>query len=283
MRPPPAFCVPLFFVLGSAATAWGILGGTGDVVYLNLSMVELSRVSIPHPAAAGVLQVSIDVPAGVEVNFTQNTLAWNPDDLSLSACRVNEALDKSLFDDYRPRGCIEGADCSEFEGIMSAEHVIPIADGAVLYTCDVEVSAEVATPVLSGERILTIQCLDSNSGTTHGKPLTTICNDTLVTIMPTPTHSPTEVPTVVPTATRPAYTETPVPRTPTQTATATVQPHRRIDDDGCQVSARGRPSLVWALILAGLSVLNASHLSSTSRHARLANKRLQADAARRRG
>jgi hypothetical protein len=224
-------------------------------VSINLSMVSLSSggttSGLPggtSPGATGVLEVSLELLADVEVAGTENELLWDAGDLSVSNCVVNEAIDKSLQSTFRPSGCAEGSDCNEFKGIViNFGDLSPIAGGSVLYTCDVGLAGGTAAAVLSGQMGLSILCANPGSSNPLGESLTTVCNDAEVVIVPdTPTPTPTNTATQTPTLT---VIPTDTPGTPTNTPTNTRDQSGRIDDDSCQIVAPASSSLGWILLM----------------------------------
>ena len=214
-------------------------------VQLALNMIEAA------PGGTAVLEVSLDVLKDVEVAGTENELAWNPGELSVSNCVVNEAIDKSLQSTFRPADCTPGADCNEFKGIIiNFSDLSAIADGSLLYSCDVGIATGTAAAVVSGAQSFTIACNNPGSSNPDGESLETICNDAVVNVVePTATPTATETPTVEPTDT-PGGEDTPTPvgeDTPTVRPTNTPIPV--IDDDSCQIVAPASSSLGWIMMM----------------------------------
>ncbi len=115
------------------------------------SRVTLSaRLSARREAIAGVdLTLALDRDLSVAV-----TTRGLPD------CRVDPAIDKpaSAFR-FAPHGCTPGRDCSGVRALVIAvDNVDPIADGATLFTCTLDIAAR-ARP---GRRTLSIARLDAS-------------------------------------------------------------------------------------------------------------------------
>jgi hypothetical protein len=91
-------------------------------------------------AITATLHVAAEIVAGV-----QNDINVPPDvGISFRRCRVNGGIEKngSAFA-LLPSGCTPGVDCTRARAIvLSFENVDPIADGAVLYSCEVAISAD---------------------------------------------------------------------------------------------------------------------------------------------
>ena len=164
--------------------------------------------------AVAAVQADLLLPAGITAKTKPN---GRPD------CSVNPEIRKpSTAFGFLPESC-SGASCTTVRAIVTAtENVEPIADGAVLFTCNVTIQASgtvavtnvvLATP--SGGRI---------AGATGREGQ--VCFGTAPIPAWTPTHTPTRRPTPTRTFTRsatPTPTRTPTPsRTPTRTATPTA-------------------------------------------------------------
>jgi hypothetical protein len=214
-------------------------------VQLALNMIEAI------PGGTATLEISLDVLKDVEVAGTENELAWNPGELAVSNCVVNEAINKDLQSTFRPADCAEGVDCNEFKGIIiNFSDLSAIEDGSLLYSCDVGIAGGTSAAVLSGAQQFTIACNNPGSSNPDGESLLTICNDAVVNVVdPTPTPTATNTPTEEPTATE-GMEETP---TPEPTDTPEVRPTNTripvIDDDSCQIVAPASSSLGWILMM----------------------------------
>jgi len=214
-------------------------------VQLSLNMIEAI------PGGTGTLEISLDILKDVEVAGTENELAWNTGELSVSNCVVNEAIDKDLQSTFRPADCTEGVDCNEFKGIIiNFSDLSAIPDGSLLYSCDVGIAGGTTAAVLSGATEFTIACNNPGSSNPDGESLITTCNDAIVNVVdPTPTPTATETPTEEPTATE-GTVDTPTPEpTATSDVPATSTPIPRIDDDSCQIVAPVSSSLGWILMM----------------------------------
>jgi hypothetical protein len=198
-------------------------------------------------AAAGQsfagLQNDITFGGGVRIAARSN---GRPD------CTINPAIEKpaSSFA-FRPPGC-SGAACTGVRGIvLSTEDVNPIADGARLYTCNIEVAGsgvlEVSNVILStpaGGRV--------DGAGQDG----IVCVQGDVPPTETPT-SPPPPPTATPTSPPPPPTFTPTVPAPTaaatSTATRTVAPPPTggptvEDEGGCHIGGSTTTN-GWLLLL----------------------------------
>lgn len=186
------------------------------------------------PFGSTTATIAVRLSAAVAVAGTQNDLTL-PATLSVIAkangrpdCAVNPAIDKgSSSFVFRPVGC-SGDACTGIRAlIFSSENLEPIADGVVLYTCNVDLEADAEVGVVG----VVLGTPDGNpiggSGAREGhvciadpppSPSVTATATTSLTATTTRTSSPT-----------PSVTSTPTP-TPsaspsaTRTSTATASP-----------------------------------------------------------
>lgn len=159
-------------------------------ILLAIAGTARARVAIEviAPSASPGVIATIDVRLETDrsdVGGVGNDLGWSGP-FSLASCRVNPAIERpaTVFS-YAPPGCELAGDCTSLRAIVLSLSVAPpIADGAVLYTCDVTVDAA-ATP---GD--YAVDCTAPDAGTVGGVPLAAECIDGVLTIAePTPTAS----------------------------------------------------------------------------------------------
>jgi len=133
--------------------------------------------------AGGVTSFDVSLETDVEVAGTQNDIAFDAD-APIAAkgdgtpdCAVNPAIDKDGTSfAFRPAGCTVGTDCTGIRAIvLSLENLDPIADGAVLYTCQVALAADA-----TGTYPLT--CSNPGAGDPDGEKLGADCTDGTVTV-----------------------------------------------------------------------------------------------------
>ncbi|HEY0303110.1 MAG TPA: hypothetical protein VGC36_17315, partial [Rhizomicrobium sp.] len=94
-------------------------------------------------------------------------------------CSVNLAIDKAATAFvFRPHGCRPGRDCSGVQAlVLSFSNVDPIADGALLYSCTVEIGARAAF----GRQALPMVLV--GAATTDGEAVDAIGVDAGVTVL----------------------------------------------------------------------------------------------------
>ncbi|MGH7785620.1 MAG: MYXO-CTERM sorting domain-containing protein [Candidatus Binatia bacterium] len=131
----------------------------------------------------GVANFDVSLETQVDVAGTQNDIAFEPEariaakEDSSPDCTVNPAIDKpgSSFA-FRPAGCTVGTDCTGIRAIvLSLDNLDPIEDGAVLYTCRVEIAAD-------AEGTAPLTCSNPGAGNSDGERLGADCTDGVVTI-----------------------------------------------------------------------------------------------------
>jgi len=129
-------------------------------------------------------------------------------------CTLNPQINKLALFIFKPNGC-SGASCT---GILAAalpplppNTNAPIPDGAVLYTCTVNIASSAAL----GNYRLTTDTVEGSDPV--GKPVPVSGVDGMIVVVPPPTATPTFTPTPTATAT-PTATSTPT-KTPTATPT----------------------------------------------------------------
>lgn len=193
-------------------------------------------------AAAGAI-VTVDATlatGGGVVAGSQNDIIYSPaGDSAVTVvrkangrpdCTVNPVIDKNNATfSFQPPGCTAGSCTSIRAVVFSSEDVEPIPDGAVLYTCKVQVAADAlagAYPLAIRDTILANPTGGRVCGPAAGNPPCSGDQGGLVAVFagtpPTRTRTPTRTGTPTPTATpSPTVTAT---RTPTRTATPTRTP-----------------------------------------------------------
>ena len=178
-------------------------------------------------AAGSTGQISVVLHAGSnQVAGIENELSWDPEELVVDNCVVNQGINKNLYSTMDDGFIV---DDGFFRGlIINLMDSSAIDDGAVLYDCDVTVNAdtapgdyEVSCSVPGASDIegdsLPIDCISSTITVTTRAPTETPTITPIETPTGTPTETPTSTPTETPTGTP---TETPT-NTPTETSTAT--------------------------------------------------------------
>ncbi len=202
------------------------------VVPANTTTATITaRLSTSAAVAGG--QNDLSLPATLRIHSNSN---GRPD------CAVNPTIDKSgssfLF---RPNDCVGDACTSMRALVFATDNLEPIADGAVLYTCNIDVTGGgefVVTGVVLGDpdgrRIAGAAGRDGTVCIDDAPPPTPIptasatapntpTNTSTRTQTPSPSTTATATPSATPSATHtPTLTRTPTTTpTPTQTATTT--------------------------------------------------------------
>lgn len=222
-------------VVGSAT------GAAGDTVPLGVSLQTLV------PVAETENTVTLPAQAGVVAGNTGNPI-----------CAVNPAINKtaSTFT-FQPAGCTPGSTCTGVRAVIRAtDNTTPIPSGAMLYSCEVAISASAANGMYA------ITCSNPIARAPAGAlvPANCVAGNVVVGVQPTATSTVTSSPTVTvtptgetPTSTATATVATPVAtftNTPVLTPTRTRRPSH--DDDGCQVAPASASASAWLLALPGL-------------------------------
>ena len=227
-------------------------------------------------AAGTEASFEVSLQTSVEVAGTQNDITFPPeapiaaDAQQLPRCMVNPAINKpqTTFA-FLPPGCT-GTNCTGIRALVLAfANVNPIANGAVLYTCQVAIDED----TLDGNYPLT--CSNAGASDPVGEMVRASCvnGDVIVGPQPTPTEtgistptdtaSPTPTGFVEGTATSTATMGTPTTpptsptatataaetNTPTRTGTSTRTPTPSLDDDGCQVAGSTHAGAAWLLLI----------------------------------
>lgn len=224
--------------------------------------IEIGYVNA-EPGDEVVLDVVLRA-AGVDVAATQNDLAFPPEArippnaAGRPDCTVNPSIDKAATSfTFQPPGCVPAVDCTAVRALVLAfDNVDPITDGAVLYSCHVDVTG---VPGVS----YAIGCSQAGASDPTGVALATRCRDGAllppgVSEPPTKTPRPTATPitgeqrTRKPTSTRGSNPPTDFAPTPTATGDGP-------DDDGCAIGAAPHDG-AWALLLLPALLLAARRL-----------------------
>jgi MYXO-CTERM domain-containing protein len=229
--------------------------------------VPVAEISVGDGAGAPGDTISIDIAlnlldSAAEVAATENVLTFGAE-TQITGCAVNPNImrEASAFS-FSPSGCTAGTDCESVKAlVLSFSNLDPLADGTVLYSCDIALAGGSAAATLSGATgSYTIGCAEPGSSDPSGAPLSTTCSDGTVsivvpdtpTVAPTLTPVPTDTPFVEPTDTpEPVATPTEGERDPTNTPR---EPLFSGEDDGCAVVASQPSASGWMLLmpLAGL-------------------------------
>jgi YVTN family beta-propeller protein len=174
------------------------------------------------PGQQAIVEVTLHA-AGMLVAGTQNDLSFEASTAIAAKpngrpdCTVNPDINKGATAFlFQPVGCTPGTDCTALRAlVIAADNTDPIADGAVLYTCTVQVAID--TP----PGMYPLHIFGTSSGTPSGDALSTAGTDGEIDVgtppgatpiptwtpIPTPTAAPaTSPPTVTPTATQIALT-----------------------------------------------------------------------------
>ena len=217
-------------------------------------------------APGDFVPVEVSLQTAVQVSRTQNDIAFQPQAAVAAGsngkplCTVNPDIHKdgSTFD-FLPLACTVGSTCTGVRAaIFSPTTEDPIPNGALLYTCQIAISATAA----NGTYPLT--CSNPSAQTPSGTLLGATCVDgsVIVGVQPTTTSTATPMITQTPapssTATLPTATATLTAGSPTATVTQTptvkVVPTPTVttgrkDDDSCHIVPGSRAGTAWVLLL----------------------------------
>jgi hypothetical protein len=177
----------------------------------------------------------------MQVAGTSNDIAFDPATPAVS-CTVSPAFAGLSGAILLPDNCTPGVDCLGARVLIIQFPPIPITDGAILYTCDVKISAGTA----GGSYPLT--CLAPSASDPDGKELPAQCVDGQLQVLPAPTATVTPTPTITSTTTPTGTT------TPTRTATGTPLPGGGGGGGGCEVAPLPH-SLAYVLLLPAAALL----------------------------
>jgi hypothetical protein len=131
--PGPVTPSPTPSCIGAACTqviAGEVSGTRGETVTIDISLLAQGK-----PVAGVQNDLGFSPSVAVAANG-----AGRPD------CHVNPAIDKpATAFAFQPPGCRPGRDCNAVRAlVLSLDHVDPIADGAQLYSCAVEIAPRAA-------------------------------------------------------------------------------------------------------------------------------------------
>jgi hypothetical protein len=190
----------LLAVLGSAPSA-------GAVVLINVG----SATGVPGGTAQFLVTLST---GGAQVGGTLNSVFFDPV-TPILACTTNPGMTLSQCA-LQPQDCTPGVDCQFVRCFIGqlASPPPPIADGAVLYFCTVDIAsnADVTSYPLT--------CSDASAADVNNKPLQVECSDGEVQVVPVlVAHAPQGATTLTltsPVPTSPAFAGFPVAGTITE-------------------------------------------------------------------
>jgi len=228
---------------GAVASVAGLLLGSAAAWGQGIQLSDVNAAKGATVTVTATLKTGGGQVAGTQNDFTYATATDRkvlvvrktnnrPD------CTVNSEISKgSTTFAFQPPGCTAET-CTAVRAIVfSSEDVEPIADNAVLYTCQVQVAADAPDavyPLTISGTILSNPTGGRVCGPASGNPPCSADRSGAVTVgTPGPTATPTQAPLVTASPTRtptrlaptvtPTRTATTVP-TATATATVTVTP-----------------------------------------------------------
>jgi hypothetical protein len=205
--------------------------------------------------------------SGATIAGTQNDLHFDGVNITVAArtdgspdCTVDPAIHKDGTSfAFFPHGCA-GAACTSVRALIFAlDNVDPIADGSVLYTCNVDIAADAA----DGVYVVTIDNIvlsDPHGNGIHG--VGGVDGQVFVGATPTPTFTWTPRPVATRTATPPATTTATRPLVtagPTQTATVTATPPPSLRVSSAAGKAGERVTIAVTLHSSGAAVAGAQN------------------------
>lgn len=93
------------------------------------------------PGTVVTVSVRLRVPGGAEVAGTDNRLSFDSN-AQIVGCAVNPDIEKEGTGfSFEPDGCAPGQNCNAVRAlVLSLSNTDPIADGSVLYTCEVQIA-----------------------------------------------------------------------------------------------------------------------------------------------
>jgi len=139
-----------------------------------------STIEVGSIEGSGSVEVTLST-GGNDVAGTENDITFGPE-VQLSNCLVNPAIDRSASAfSFTPSGCTPGTDCESVKAlILSFTNLTPLADGALLYTCDATVTGGTAP----GE--YTLGCANPGASDPDGNSVDSACEDGTVTVPDVP-------------------------------------------------------------------------------------------------
>jgi hypothetical protein len=164
------------------------------------------------PGDAASFEVSVRTSRD-DVGGTGNRLLWDGPFEVVQCTRNPDVQREATAFGFIPAGCRESGTCTSLRALVLSfgipELPPPLADGDVLYTCEVSVRADAA------DGNYAIACSDPDAATLQGVPLEATCLGGVLTVLDlTPTPTATSTPTV------PLPSPTNTVAAPTATATA---------------------------------------------------------------
>jgi hypothetical protein len=226
---------------GAALPLANALDGRVDVLDEFPATIAMDT-AVALPGARTVLTARLAVPTGARIAGTQNDVVLGPQ-VRIPAkpngrpmCRLNPdiLLGGSSFA-FIPAGCDPIGECIGIRAlVLSVYNVDPIADGTVLYDCDVAVAPDAAP----GQYRL--ELVNPAAADLDGNPVPVNIADGVVVVQgPAPTATP-----------QPSATATP---TTTAARTVPATPTHRPGSGGCAVAAGARTD-AWALLIPALAL-----------------------------
>jgi MYXO-CTERM domain-containing protein len=136
-----------------------------------------------EPGSTVDVDVSLDTNGEAQVAGTQNDITFDSaariaaKENGKPDCTVNPEIEKGGTSfAFQPSGCTPGEDCNGVRALVLAlDNTDPIPDGAVLYTCKIEIASDA-----TGEFPLT--CSNPGAGDPDGERLGVDCSDGTITV-----------------------------------------------------------------------------------------------------
>ena len=154
--------------------------------------ISLSKV-VGHPGEQVAFSATLSTK-GASIARTQNDIAFDSANVPIAArpnaapdCTVNPQLLKEATSfAFQPEGC-SGVTCTSIHAaVLSTTNTNPIADGSLLYTCNVNVGPNVA----AGEYPLTISAVVLQNPSGQPLPNPVGSSGVIVVVIPTPSPTP---------------------------------------------------------------------------------------------
>jgi hypothetical protein len=260
-----------------------LLGWVGLFLFLDATTaVAQPRVELDEPVGqpGGQVVIAARLRAnGSDVAALQNDVGFDVVHVAIASkangkpdCTANPAIDKNASSfGFRPFPC-QGSACNAVRAVvLSTENITEIVDGAVLYTCKINIDPQaalgtypvtVSTVVMSDPQAKVIQGAGGTDGAivvAESTPTPTATLTRTLTATATQTPTPTQTSTPTQTAT-PSPTSTPIPTltlTPTVPASPThtaVAPSPTVTPPSCVGDCNGDGEVTIDEIITGIGI-----------------------------
>jgi hypothetical protein len=185
------------------ALAVGLLALSPVLVAIEgQAQTAIIKIGSATGSPGGAVNVAVSLKTGGHtVVATQNDIVFDPHIPIASTpggrpdCRVNPDIDKIAAAGFQPLHCMPGRDCSSAQVIIFTVNVDPIPDGSELYTCTIQLAADLPLGTYP------LHNADVRAADPKGAAVPATGTDGVVRVVPRPTVTLTPSPTASPTPT----------------------------------------------------------------------------------